>query len=284
VPCEEHLRAGARGLDFERAQRGEQQRDLAFVFEHALHALDHELAVDAGDGQRSPGGAQADADGGFVGPLPADVSHHGAQMAVGGLCDVEEVAAEQRAVASGAVARGDPDGAVADQRPRRESAFQARDLARLDVCEAQLVLGVCGLTADDRIADGAGELRAVDLALDEVVLGAGVYSRHPRCLVVEPGEHDQGDVWRLRAQPYDRVDALGVGQLQVEQHTVDAGVEHAQGVAEPATAQDARFGKRFAEQVIDDQRIAVVILHQQHAQHRADRITVAGFRLAPLGY
>ena len=88
---------------------------------------------------------------------------------------------------------------LADQRSRREAAFQADDLALLCLCQAKLLLSVLGLASADRVADCARELIAVHVALDEVVLCTSLDRGSAGRLVGKPGQHNQGQLRRLRS-------------------------------------------------------------------------------------
>ncbi len=54
---EHHLGAAATGIDLQRAQGGEEQRNLTFVFEHPLQSEHGPLALHAADRKRSPSSA-----------------------------------------------------------------------------------------------------------------------------------------------------------------------------------------------------------------------------------
>src|SRR6202020_2738276 len=109
----------------------------------------YDLLAIARQRQRAPGRAQADADRRFVRPVAADVADDDVQAAVARLQQVEEVAAEQRAAAPGAIARGDPCRRALDLRSWRETFFKARRLASLGLREQQLALGLLRAAAAD---------------------------------------------------------------------------------------------------------------------------------------
>src|ERR1700749_3485884 len=102
------LRRAAERLDLERAERREQARDVALALEHALHRQQHRLRLGARQREWAPRPPQADADLRFIRTLSADVADEHVNVAVLALHEVEEVTAEQRAAAPGAVARGHP--------------------------------------------------------------------------------------------------------------------------------------------------------------------------------
>ena len=61
-------------VDLERAQRREQPRHVALVLEDVLQRAQHDVWLRAGDRERAPRSAQADADRRFVGAVAADVA------------------------------------------------------------------------------------------------------------------------------------------------------------------------------------------------------------------
>ena len=98
---------------------------------------------------------------------------------------VVEVAAEQRPPAARAVVRGQQQARVGDQRRRQQAALEPRVLLGVRARELELLAGLVGAPALDRVADRARQALAVDLALDEVVLRARADRLHPAPLVVE---------------------------------------------------------------------------------------------------
>ena len=73
----------------------------------------------------------------------------------------------------------------------------------------------------DGVADCARQRRALESALDQVVLRAQLQRLHRPLLVVEAGEDDDRQVGRALARPQQRVEALAVGQAEVEQDDVE---------------------------------------------------------------
>jgi hypothetical protein len=83
-------------------------------------------------------------------------------------------------------------------------------------------------------------------------------------LVLDAGEHAHGGPVGLPQHVAQAVEAVRVRQAQVEQHTV--------GVAEPGPRVSHRLrdlhverGLRLREQLTDEERVARVVLHEQHA-------------------
>ncbi len=63
-------------LDLKRAERREQAGYVSLMLEYVLQRVEHRIGALTRQHERSPGGAQADADRGFVGAVAADVAHH----------------------------------------------------------------------------------------------------------------------------------------------------------------------------------------------------------------
>ena len=68
-------------------------------------------------------------------------------------------------------------------------------------------------------ADAGEQLREVE-RLGQVVVGAGIEAQHDVDLLGPGGEHDHGRLGVPFAQPAADLDAVHVGQAQVEQHEV----------------------------------------------------------------
>ena len=241
--------------------------------------------------ERPPGDPEADAQRGLVRTVPADVADHRVDRAVLRLHGVEEVAAEQRAPAAGAVVGGERERRVGHERGRQQAALQAGVLARLELGDRELLLRQLGPAALDGVAQGAREQRPARRALDQVVLGAGGDGLHPAALVGEPGEHQHRELRRQRPQLAQPAQALGVGQVEVEQHAVEGGEPRGGRLGQRAGAVHLDVRAREAELLLDEQGVAVVVLHEQDAHalahagghrdvggavHRRSARTVAG--------
>ena len=110
--------------------------------------------------------------------MPADVAHEREDRAVGALDDVVEVAAEH-AVAARAVADPHLEALVDHGRRGQQRPLEPVDLLGAHEAAVQGAVGVLEAAALDGVAHRAAEQLAVDLALDEVVLGAGRDGREP---------------------------------------------------------------------------------------------------------
>ena len=76
------------------------------------------------------------------------------------------------------------------------------------------------IVALHRIRNDAREHAGVDAALLEIVLRAFAHGGEALLVVVGPGEHDDGREVGDRAQRAQRLQALRVGQAEIEQHEV----------------------------------------------------------------
>ena len=80
-----------------------------------------------------------------------------------------------------------------------------------------------GPPALDGVADRPPQELAVGAALDQVVLRAGVHGLERQRIVGVPAEHDDGHLRRRLEHGEQRLQAAGIGQLEVQQHAVGAG-------------------------------------------------------------
>ena len=232
--------------------------------EHVLEVVQERLRLDAGEHERAPGDAQRDAERRLVGPVAADVADDGVDGAAGRLHDVEEVAAEERAAAARLVVRGQREVGIGHQRLGQQAALEPGVLPRLELRDGQLLLGVLRAAALDGVAQRAGEQDPARRALDQVVLGARADRLDAPALVVEAGQHEHGEVGRELAQLVQPLQALRVGEVEVEQDAVEALQARGGGLAErPAPLQvHARAGE--LELLLDEERVAVVVLDEEH--------------------
>ena len=194
---------------------------VTFVAEHPVDGREGALGCRAGEHHRSPGDAEGDADGGFGRPVPADVTDHGPDGAVVAHDGVVEVAAEER-VGAGAIAGGRLKVWSVDVEHGEQAAGEAIVLGLLALGEEEPDAVSLGTAALDGEANGLGDAEAVDLALHEVVLGAGSHRGDAALAVVEAGQHDDRQVGRPVAEADDRLDALGVGEPEVDERAVVA--------------------------------------------------------------
>ena len=199
---------------------GREQRLDPLVHQHPLDHAQHVGHRQAGHHQRAPRDPQRDAERGLVRAVAADVADHHVDGAVGELDRVVEVAAEQGAVAARAVAGGQVEVRVAQQRDGQQAAFEPRVLAGEQLLLQELLLDLLGALAFAGEAQRLDQQRAVHLVLDEVVLRAGGDRGDAGRLVVLPGQDDHRDAGGVLAEPGQPAEAHGVGQLQVEHDAV----------------------------------------------------------------
>ena len=229
----------------------------------------------AADHERAPGDPQRHTECRGVRAVAGDVADHGVHGAVGGLDRVVEVAAEQRAAPARAVVRGEDEMLVVDQRRRQQAALEAGVLLRVQARDLELAARLVRAQALDRVVHGAGQTLAVDLALDQVVLRARADGFHPAALVVEPGEDEHRDVRAVGLEPVQPGQALRVRQVQVQQHAVDLGQVLAPRLGERRHPDDLHVRAADVEQLLDEQRVAVVVLDEQQPDRAGGRRGVA---------
>ena len=87
------------------------------------------------------------------GAVAEDVADDGVDGPVGELHGVVEVAAQQRAPAAGPVVGGQQQLGVGDQRRRKQAALEAGVLLLVHARELELLAGLLGAPALDRVAD-----------------------------------------------------------------------------------------------------------------------------------
>ena len=150
-------------------------------------------------------------------------------------------------------------------RPRSRRAFSRASSCAIESCCS------CQLRPPplDRVAERACEQHAGGGALDQVVLRAGGDRLHSAALVVEAGEHEHGESRRQRAQLAQPVEPLRVGQVEVEQHAVVAREPGADRAGERGCAVELHLRAGVGQLLLDDQRVAVVVLDQQDS-HRVE--------------
>ena len=104
-----------------------------------------------------------------------------------------------------------------------------------------------------------------DLALDQVILRSGPDRLLAQVLVRLPGQHHDGRLRVELQQLPQPLQAAGVRQAQVEQHAGRLG-DHGRGLAEGPRAQDDDRRVHVAQQLLHEQRVAVVVLDEQDAR------------------
>ncbi len=156
-------------------------------------------------------------------PVPGDVADQDVHDPVGRLHDVVEVSAQQRVLAARPVAGDDVDARVVEQQRRgQQAAFQQRVLAGPQLARVQVGGDELGALALDRVQQRAPQHFGFDAPLDQVVLRARRDRGSPEVLVVQPGQHDDRDGGVAFGDAVERVDPVGVGQVQVQQHAIGA--------------------------------------------------------------
>ncbi len=173
--------------------------------------------------QRPPGHAQADAERRLGRPVPADVADQRVHPAVGGLHHVVEVAAEQALLAAGQAAGRYGQPRVGQQRRGQQAPLEPGVLLRVDPRRRELPLRLFRVAALDGVPDHAVQHVAGSFALDQVVLRPGPDRLPAEVFVGYPGEHDDGRLGRPGEQPAKTVQALRIGQAEIQEHAGRAG-------------------------------------------------------------
>jgi hypothetical protein len=137
---------------------------------------------------------------------------------------------------------------------------QARDL--------ELLARFVRTPALDRVAHRPCQALPVDLALDQVVLGAGADGLDAALLVVEAGEDEHREVGAVGLEPVQGREAVRVRQVEVEQHAIDLGQLLAPGVGERLGADDLHPRAADRQQLLDEQRVAVIVFDEQDPDRR----------------
>ena len=193
---------------------------MAFADQQPLQLRQQPLLAHPGEHQRAPRHPQERTERGLVGSVAGDVTDDRVHGAVGVAHGVEEVAAQHRAGAAGAVERDGVHVAARQQRRGQQPAFEPPALGRHELLLPQPQQARLRAAALDGVPDGADQQRAVDLALDQVVLGSRGDGVGAEVLVVEAGEDADGGQRIGAEQRVQPVEARVAGEVQVEQHAV----------------------------------------------------------------
>ena len=135
-------------------------------------------------------------------------------------------------------------------------------IARKILRDAQFALGFLGLAAHDRVPDHAVQHGPGDLALDQVVLRSGPHRLLAEVLARLPGEHDDGRLGLDAQQLPQPLQALRVGQAQIEQHAGHLRHE-GRGLAEGAGPLHHDRSVYLRQELLREQGVAVVVFDEQ---------------------
>ena len=114
----------------------------------------------------------------------------------------------------------------------------------------------------DRVPDDPVQHVPGDVALDQVILGAGPNRPLPQVLARLAGQHDDGRLRLELQQLPEPVQALRIRQAEVEKHAGRAGYQVLGLDQGPRAPYDDR-GSDLAEQLADEHGVAVVVLDEQ---------------------
>ena len=114
----------------------------------------------------------------------------------------------------------------------------------------------------DRVPDDPVQHVPGDLTLDQIVLSPGPDRLLPQVLARLAGQHHDRRLRLELQQLPEPVQALRIRQAQVEQHAGHAG-HQALGLGERPRASHHDCGSHLAQQLADQQGVAVVVLDEQ---------------------
>jgi hypothetical protein len=127
------------------------------------------------------------------------------------------------------------------------------------------------------IAHRPGEEGRVELAFDQIILGAGMNHAQRERLIVDAAEDQDGEILLVGEQAGESVKALAIREGEVEEDEIDACV--LDGVLRICQAVDAgseaEFAAAFREQLGDEPRIAGVVLDEKDID-RAHKLGKSG--------
>lgn len=167
--------------------------------------------------------------------------------------------------AAGFVPRGRAEVLAVQQRDGEQAAFEPGVLLGYPLVGAQGRGCAFDLLALEGVADGAAEGLGVEVALAEVVLGTGGDGGEPGLGLGEAGQHDDGGVGGGVHDAGDRVEAVHVREVQVEQdadQSVAPG-EVALGLGEGADADQFGVEVAVGERLLQQERVAGVVLDEK---------------------
>ena len=119
----------------------------------------------------------------------------------------------------------------------------------------------------DRVEQRAPQHFGFDPTLDQVVLRAGGHRRHPEVLVVQPREHHDRDAGGALPDALQCVDPVGVGEVQIQQHTVRLGQHQLTlGVGHRLRPRTADVGGSVGNELFDQHRVCPVVFYKKDRQ------------------
>ena len=253
-------------VDDQDREAGEREALALGAEEPIQHAEDGDL-IEAGEGQRAPGAAEAGRQRRGVGPVAHHVAHEHCARAVVVLDRVVEVAAQLGPPAARLVPHEHADVGGPDGRRGGEGTLESSVLGPLPLGPNELAAELCRPVPLDRVAHRPGQQLLVDPALDQVVLGAGAQCRGAELLGGRSRQHDDGGIRCAFGEALHAHRAVGVGQADVEQ---DAVRRHRlpTGVRERGDPIDRRPRQAPAQQLAHHAVVVLVVVHEQEAPRR----------------
>lgn len=127
----------------------------------------------------------------------------------------------------------------------QQPAFEAGVLPRHQPVGAQRRRGLLDLLALEGVTDRAAQRLRIEPSLDEIVLGAGRHGRQAGICLGPAGQHDDGRIGRRLDDPGHGVQAVHIGQMQIEQYAA-RGVAALPGTGAPPRASCTRSARNPA--------------------------------------
>ena len=149
-----------------------------------------------------------------------------------------------------------------------------RDVRQEAVLELQLLFltdfeGAQKSLPFDGVADGALEVLARDIALDQVVLNALMDRLHRQDFIVLAGKHNDRNVGRVLHDPAKRIGAAAVGKVQIQQHDGRRfPVQEVEAGRQPGDAIHVDRSLAFDQAQAYQVGVAEVIFNQQYVRGR----------------
>ena len=154
---------------------------------------------------------------------------------------------------------------VVEDRHGQQPALQARGLLGQDLGGPQLLADAVGLAALDGVEDRPAQAVAVEAALDDVVLRAGRHGIDAALVVAISGEHEVREVRGGLAQALRATSPLASGRPRSSSTQSNGSRrEQREPLGERLRAVHLDRRSLLAQQLADQEGVAVVVLDEQH--------------------
>ena len=240
--------------------------EVPLALEHVLQTGEDLVVGRSGQHEGSPGDAKGNAECRLVRAVAGDVTDHRPHPSIGELDGVEEVATEECLAPARPVTRHPRHRRVVDHRPGKQAALEPKILGSAGLGPEETAPDLLGAAALYGVADGTGQAIAVDLTLDEVVLGTTGHRLDTDRPILESGEDDNRRVRGDGEHPGQRFEPHGVWQAEVEDDAFGTlGGQTDQRRCQGPTGANNQVVPRIGEELLDQDGIGDVVLDQQHS-------------------